>query len=154
MDYFLVKQLTPVSLPKGNSGEVGEASARLINSIAPLERLDFLALEALISDRLKLVLEQYLPHEDWQPCAFVDIKEQREKTFWFLPRLSYMPEQPIIASSGILASFLVRDEDFAKRSPGIFCIPNPKGAPFFTIHLSVAESILRRGICGFALERL
>jgi len=41
-----------------------------------------------------------------------------------------------------------------EKSSGIFYIPNPKGTPFVIVHLSVAESILRRGFCGLILERL
>ena len=151
MDYFLLKQLGTVSIPREKKHELGESSVRVMENVASLRKFDYIAAESLVSDRVKLLLEQYLPEQEWQPCAFVDPQEQ--ETFWFLPPISYVPED-ISFTNGLPCSVTINDEDFAEKSSGIFYIPNPKGTPFVIVHLSVAESILRRGFCGLILERL
>lgn len=154
MDYFLLKQLGNISIPKQKNTNQNEPSIRMIQGISSLEKFDYLAAEALVSDRLKLLLEQYLLDSEWQPCAFVEPSKKAQKTFWFLPPLPYLPEQITFAPNGTPYSIHINEDDFSKKSPGIFRIPNPKGTPFVIVHLSVAESILRRGFCGLELVRL
>lgn len=153
MDYFLLRQSGSIQIPKEKRHLKGEPSIRIMENVASLEQFDYLAAEALISNRLKLLFEQYLLEQDWQPCSFVEPQKEAEKTFWFLPPLSYQPEQVTFASNGLPCSVLVKEEDIAGKSPGIFYLPNPKGSPFVIIHLSVAESILRCGYCGLELNR-
>lgn len=154
MDYFLLKQAGAVSIPKPKQENAEEPSVRIMQDISALEKLDFLSAEALVSDRMKLLLEQYLISQEWQPCVFIEPSKKSQITFWFLPKLPYLPEDIVINMHGALVSFRVKEEDFAKKSPGIFRIPNPKGSPFIVLHLSIAESILRRGFCGLELLRL
>ena len=97
---------------------------------------------------------KYLPERDWHPCVFVEPPKQAQKIFWFFPTLSYTPKQISFTSNGLSCSIHIQEEDFITKSPGIFYIPNSKGTPFIIIHLSIAESILRRGFCGLELERL
>ena len=153
MDYFLLKQLGTVSIPREKKREPGESSVRVMENIASLRNFDYIAAESLVSDRVKLLLEQYLPEQEWQTCAFVDPQKQEQETFWFLPPISYVPED-ISFANGLPCSVTINDEDFAEKSSGIFYIPNPKGTPFVIVHLSVAERILRRGFFGLILERL
>lgn len=157
MDYFLVKQSGTVSIPKeiGKGDPVGmEPSVRIMDSVSILRKFDFIASEMLTSSRLKHLLEQYLMEQAWRPCIFVDLKKKEQETFWFLPPLPYAPEQISIASNGLPLAVYVGSQDFAKKSPGIFRIRSPKGVYSMVVHLSVAESILRRGICGLELKRL
>lgn len=154
MDYFLLKQLGNISVPRPKNGNQEEPSIRIMQDISSLEKFDYLAVESLVSDRMKLLLEQYLLDSEWQPCAFVEPSKEAQKTFWFLPPLPYLPEEVTFAPNGTLCSIRVKEEDFSKKSPGIFRISNPKGTPFVVVHLSVAESILRRGFCGLELVRL
>ena len=153
MDYFLLKQLGTISIPREKKHEPGESSVRVMENVASLRNFDYIAAESLVSDRVKLLLEQYLPEQEWQTCAFVDPQKQEQETFWFLPPISYVPEDVGFAN-GLPCSVTVNNDDFAEKSSGIFYIPNPKGTPFVIVHLSVAESILRRGFCGLLLERL
>lgn len=154
MDYFLLKQSGNISIPRTKDNKHDEPSIRIMQDISQLDRFDYLAAESLVSDRMKLLLEQYLLNSEWQPCAFVEPSKKLQKIFWFLPPLSYFPEQVTTAPNGTVCSIHVKKEDFCKKSPGIFRIPNPKGTPSVIVHLSVAESILRRGLCGLELVRL
>lgn len=154
MDYFLLRQSSTIQVPQEKNRQAGEPSIRIMEDISSLDKFDYLSAEALVSDRMKLLLEQYLLEQEWQPCAFVEPQKKTEKTFWFLPPLSYQPEQVTYASNGLPCAVFVKEEDFAKKSPGIFCLKNPKGSPFVIVHLSVAESILRRGYCGLELQRI
>lgn len=170
MDYFLVRQTGTAAIPgepKSETQPAGqpvsspvkpafdpEISIRPSNDITALEKFDFIASETLVSDRLKLLLEQYLPEQKWKPCVFIDQKRTLQKTFWFLPPLPYMPQLIKTSSAGIPAEIHVPEQDFAKKSPGIFCIRGRKGPRFLIVHLSIAESILRRGICGLELVPL
>lgn len=154
MDYFLLKQSGNISIPRTKDNKHDEPSIRIMQDISQLDRFDYLAAESLVSDRMKLLLEQYLLDSEWQPCAFVEPSKKLQKIFWFLPPLSYFPEQVTTAPNGTVCSIHVKKGDFCKKSPGIFRIPNPKGTPSVIVHLSVAESILRRGLCGLELVRL
>jgi len=157
MDYFLMKQSGTISIPKAAMPEVPssqEPSVRITEDLPSMSKYDYIASEQLLSDRLKQLLEQYLPEQPWQPCVFIDPKKKEQITFWFLPDLPYVPRQVIMASNGLPAAVFIDEQDFAKKSPGIFRIRSPKGTVFLIVHLSVAESILRRGICGLELERL
>lgn len=154
MDYFLLKQQGTISIPKEKEHNPEEPSIRIMENISSLEKFDYLAAEALFSDRIKLLLEQYLIEQDWRPCVFVEPAKQKQKTFWSLPSLTYSPDNVVFASNGIPCSITISENDFAKTSSGIFYIPNPKGAPFVIVHISIAESILRRGFCGLEFKRL
>ena len=154
MDYFLLRQSGTIQVPQEKNRQAGKPSIRIMEDISSLDKFDYLSAEALVSDRMKLLLEQYLLEQEWQPCAFVDPQKKAEKTFWFLPPLSYQPEQVTYASNGLPCAVCVKQEDFANKSPGISCLQNPKRSPLVLVHLSVAESILRRGYCGLELQRI
>ncbi len=154
MDYFLLKQIGTISIPKAKEHNQEEPSVRIMENTSYLERFDYLAEEALFSDRVKLLLEQYLIEKDWRPCTFVEPEKQEQKTFWFLPPLACSPDNVVFASNGIPCSISINEEAFARKSSGIFYIPNPKGTPFVIVHISIAESILRRGFCGLGFNRL
>lgn len=157
MDYFLIKQSGTVSIPKAAGQEASspeEPSVRIVEGLSSMSKYDYIASGQLISDRLKQLIEQYLPEQLWKPCVFVDPKKKEQIMFWSLPDLPYVPRQVVIASNGIPAAVYIDEQDFAEKSPGIFRIRNPKGTVFLIVHLSVAESILRRGICGLELVRL
>ncbi len=166
MDYFIIKQSGTISIPGEPRSETQtpdaskpavsspEISIRAIDDIAALDRFDFIAADTLISDRLKMLLEQYLPAQTWKPCVFINPSRKLQKTFWYLPPLPYQPEQIIYGTNGIPSAISVSRQDFARKSPGIFRIRSHKGPYVVIVHLSVAESILRRGICGLELVRL
>lgn len=157
MDYFLIKQSGTVFVPKAAGPEASspeEPSVRIAEDLSSMSKYDYIASGQLISDQLKQLIEQYLPEQLWRPCVFVDPKKREQITFWFLPDLPYVPRQVVIASNSIPAAVYIDEQDFAEKSPGIFRIRSPKGTVFLIVHLSVAESILRRGICGLELVRL
>ena len=157
MDYFLLKQSGTVTLPKAPKTEdasLEDPSVRIIHDIPSLQKFDYIAGEHLISDRLKQLMEQYLPEQLWRPCVFVDTQTVEQITFWFVPSLPYVPKKVVAASNGIPAAVYIDAQVVAEKAPGILHIQGAKGMSFLVVHLSVAESILRRGICGLKLLRL
>ncbi len=157
MDYFLIKQSGTVTIPKDTMAKdtsSEDPSVRIMQNVSSLDQFDYISQEHLISDPLKQLLEQYLPEQFWRPCVFVDTQKQEMKTFWFLPDLPYVPKKVVTASNGIPAYVYVDAQDFAKKAPAILLIHVSKGMSFLVVHLSVAESILRRGICGLEIIRL
>lgn len=157
MDYFLIKQSGTVTIPKDTMAKDAspeDPSVRIMQNVSSLDQFDYISQEHLISDPLKQLLEQYLPEQFWRPCVFVDTQKQEMKTFWFLPDLPYVPKKVVTASNGIPAAVYVDAQDFAKKAPAILLIHVSKGMSFLVVHLSVAESILRRGICGLEIIRL
>ena len=157
MDYFMIRQSGTITIPRAPSEEADsteDPSVRVMEDLTLLDKFDYLAGEHLLSDPLKQVIEQYLPEQLWRPCVFIHPQKKEQKTFWFLPPLPYQPKQVVFASNGLPAAVVVEAQDFAKKAPGIFRIRSPKGAVSVVVHLSVAESILRRGICGLELVRL
>ncbi|MDE7312409.1 MAG: hypothetical protein K2N87_12450 [Eubacterium sp.] len=163
MDYFLLKQSGTVTIPKAPKTEAStsadtsgaqEPSVRVMEHVGVLGKFDYIAREHLVSDRLKQLLELYLPGFAWRPCVFIDPPRKEQQTFWFLPALPYLPRRVVTASNGMPAAIFISEQDFARKAPGVLRIRSPKGTVFFLVHLSVAESILRRGICGLELEKL
>ncbi len=157
MDYFLLKQSGAISIPKDPTAldpRSHDPSIRVMDDLSALQKFDYIAGESLLSSRLKELIEQYLPEQAWRPCVFINPAQRQQEVFWFLPTLSYQPEKITTASNGTPSAIYVKETDFAKTSPGIFCIRSPKGSRYTIIHLSIAESILRRGICGLELARL
>lgn len=65
MDYFLLKQTGTVSIPKQKEHNQKEPSARIMENVSYLDKFDYIASEALFSDRVKLLLEKYLIEQDW-----------------------------------------------------------------------------------------
>lgn len=157
MDYFLIRQSGTISIPKAPGTESPaskEPSVRIMDDPASLDKFDYLAVEHLVSDRFRQLLSQYLPEQLWRPCFFVNPKKAGQKTFWFLPSLPYLPKKVVTASSGMPAAIYIEESDFASKAPGILLIRSPKRNACMIVHLSVAESMLRRGICGLELARL
>ena len=157
MDYFLIRQSGTITIPKAPPSESSapeDPSVRTMKDLPLLDKFDYIAVEHLLSDSLKKIIEQYLPEQPWRPCVFINPEKKEQKTFWFLPPLPYQPKEVTYASNGLPASIVVDAQDFAKKAPGILRIRSPKGTVFILVHLSIAESILRRGLCGLELERL
>lgn len=157
MDYFMIRQSGTITIPKAppeESAAPEDPSVRAMIDLSLLDKFDYLAIEHLFSDPLKQVIEQYLPEQLWRPCVFIHPQKKEQKTFWFLPPLPYQPKQVTFASNGLPAAIAVEPQDFCKKAPGIFRIRSPKGSVSIVVHLSIAESILRRGICGLELVKL
>ena len=157
MDYFMIRQSGTITIPKAlatESSSPEDPSVRTMKDLTLLNKFDYLANEHLPSTPLKQVIEQYLPEQLWRPCVFIHPQKKEQKTFWFLPPLPYQPKQVTFSSNGLPVAVFIDKQDFAKKAPGILRIRSPKGTVSIIVHLSVAESILRRGICGLELVRL
>lgn len=150
MDYLLLKQADSLAVKRGEITETDGAVICKSDDIQELHGVDFLEREGLASDRLKLLLEAYLVQKDWRACIFVNPGKAGAETFWFLDPEEYTPAQTGLDPASILTKLYFSDTEI----PRIFTVKPEKGVKSLVLHLSVAESILRRGILGLRMVPL
>jgi len=178
-DYFVLEQANIVQTGR-TSGELYKT-----DKIPDLSGLDYIQKDCLVSDRLKQLFEKYLPYNEWELAAFIDLDksqnilkqidynsapdkldanfdkilpelEKTQEVFWKLNVLEYIPsESTVFGGNGLVKTLYLSDTPppavvFRVKSP-----PNYSPRIFSTIvHLSVAESILRRKYTGANLVRV
>ena len=183
MDYFVlsqVKHFEGVDAHQVSSDE--ESELYKTSKISDLKGIDFIEKDFLISDRLKQLFEKYLPYNKWKMRVFADIgKAQKglmkrgtgnaanttkrdnlsgvcegaQAVFWKLAAEEYLPSEPSsFDKNGVLLELLINE----MLDTPIFKVilpENTKSKSFsIVVHLSVAESILRRKYLGVNLTRL
>ena len=153
MRYFVMEHINGdmPRRPQGYAAEVRETNDNKID-MGSLYGVDFNARDGLISGRLKLLMEKYMPKYKFAPVVFLDAKKQEQLDFWrfcppFLAAGSYRAEYK---NTGVVSHFCTGN----KNAPKIFSVRSPKNIWSVVVHASVAESILRRGILGLKLTRL
>lgn len=144
MDYFLLKQSNQIAWNQNEISQSKEATLCKLDDITQFKGIDYLSKENLISDRLKLILESFLPKNIWKPYVFMDMKKEKQEIFWNLEAEIYLPDKLELNSIG----YPHRMQIDVEKIPRIFRIVQKKGMVFIFLHLSVAESMLRRGILG------
>ena len=154
------------------------------SKIADLQAIDFIEKDFLISDRLKQLFEKYLPYNKWEMRVFLDlgkaqaelkkmghgtgnsanstkkdglagVSEGLQAVFWKLEAEVYIPsEQGVFDENGILQDLCI--SEMPDRPIFKIILPENTRSKSFSIvvHLSVAESILRRKYLGVNLIRL
>lgn len=147
MDYFLFKQAGQFMLDGKEVSGTEEATLCKANDITQVRGMDYIAHGGLVSDRLKLLLESFLPKNIWRPYIFMDMAKGEQEAFWYLELETYVPGQLELNATGYPCKMQVDIETV----PRIFKIAAKNGATFIIAHLSVAESMMRRGIVGLEL---
>ncbi len=98
----------------------------------------------LVSDRVKGLLEQYLPSMDFVPCM---LEGEEKPGYWaFAPKEQGAENARFGPDGSVLA---VRPLGLVP----IFTVPNYKKVSY-VINLALAESLLRRGFLNLGLERI
>ena len=155
MDYFILEQ---VSYFKGlDAQQVSKTKGSELyrtSKTADLQDIDYIEKDFLISDRLKLLFEKYLPYNKWELRVFLDLNKG-QAVFWKLEAEEYMAtEQSVFDENGILQELRISE----MLNTPIFKVilpENTKDRSFsIVVHLSVAESILRRKYLGVNLIRI
>ena len=151
MRYFVMEHIhienETVRRPQGYAAEIRETS-----DLSAFYGIDFSARDGLISERLKLLMERYMPKYRFTPVVFLDAKKQEQIGFWRFspPILAPARYQAEYKNTGVISRIDVTSED----APVVFSVRAPKGAWSVVVHAAVAESMLRRGIFGVKLTRL
>lgn len=147
MDYFLVKQKGIKPFIQQDILEEEEATICKVNDVKPFHSIDYIKKGNLVSNRLKELLELYQQKEIFRPYIFVNLDAQEEKTFWYWKVAEY---QPKVFQCGI-DGYVEKLEVYEDRVPRMFQVHSERGVVSTIIHLSIAESILRRGYLGLEL---
>ncbi|SUA98375.1 Uncharacterised protein [Paenibacillus thiaminolyticus] len=106
----------------------------------------------LVSDRMKALLEQYMPGLEWRAAILTDFQQARQDVYWLLrpPMEDCLSAQTEWYPNQTLKRLVLRQGEV--ESP-VFRI---KGLiePHIYIHLAVAESLLRRFFTGIRVQRV
>lgn len=148
LDYFLLEQIDYVSIGNVQVTILEEAVICKVGDISPLDKIDYIADKNLISDRLKSIFEFYLPKHKWTPYAFIDTSRSAEKTFWKLTPEMYAFTDSKFRADGFISGLFIAPGEYP---PAVFGVKSPKGIISSVVHISVAESILRRKFLGVRL---
>jgi len=196
MDYFVLGQIANVQVSKPEDGVVLYKT----DKIPELANLDYIQNGFLVSDRLKLLFELYMPYNKWILNAYLDLDKSQDilkqagydaevaavanmkglnekdrqikldkfeakydqirselketqSVFWRLDAAEYIPaENTVFGSNGFVSALCLSGEPPAP----VFKIraPEPPRLYSVVVHLSVAESMMRRKYLGVNLIRV
>lgn len=147
MNYFLVKQKGMKPVIRQVIMKEEEAVICKVNDIEPFRFIDYIKKDNLVSNRVKELLELFQPNEAFRPFIFVSLEKQEESTFWYWEVGAYEPISYQCGKDGLVEELVVDWETV----PRMFQVRSEQGAVSTIIHLSIAESILRRGYLGLEL---
>ena len=151
MDYFVLEQIDHVSI---NSIKVGETKNSVLyksNEISKLLKFDYIHKGSLVSERVKQLFESYLPHNRWVMNGYVDTENGDTLVFWKMGLFECIPLQgSVFRNDGIVKMISLSDDSL----PVVFKVRSPRGVISDIVHISVAESLLRRKYLGLKLTRL
>ncbi|MCL1873566.1 MAG: pentapeptide repeat-containing protein [Clostridiales bacterium] len=148
MHYYTMEPAGALLLPAAAGGENTELV--LVSDFKHFNDIDYDARSELISERLKLLMEQYLPEYDFEPVVFYDKEKDKQTIYWrFQPPL-YEDFHTTYRSDGIVKSISFPIND----APIVFTVRSPKAVRSIVVRMAVAESILRRSILGVKFTKV
>ena len=148
MRYYVMEALGDVLLPSVPKGE--DAEVVRVADFSRFEEVDYDSRNELISDRLKLLMERYMPKYDFQPVVFLDIEKQEQLVFWRFKPAFYENYQATFRNDGLVSNITFPDNN----APIIFSARSPKGVRSIVVRMAVAESTLRRCILGLKFSKV
>lgn len=148
MRYFVMEGLGTVLLPPAPKGENPEVV--LASDLGRFGEVDYDLRHELISNRLKMVIEHYLPRFDFQPLVYLDIEKQEQAVFWRFRPIQYTDYQATFRNDGIISGISFPNN----YAPVIFTARSPRGVRSIVVRIAVAESVLRRCILGVKFTKL
>ncbi|ADO54185.1 hypothetical protein [Paenibacillus polymyxa] len=106
----------------------------------------------LVSDRMKALLEKYMPGLEWRAAILTDFQQARQEVYWVLrpPKMDRLSAQTEWYPNETLKRLILRQGEM--ESP-VFRIVGLI-EPHIYIHLAVAESLLRRSFTGIRVQRI
>jgi len=148
MRYYVMEPSGNILLPlapKGDGAEVVKATA-----LERFREIDYDSRSELVSDRLKLLLERYLPRYDFKPVVYLDFEKKEQTVFWRFRPPCYDKYQASYRNDGIVSRFSFLDSN----APIVFTARSPKGVRSIVVRMAVAESALRRCILGLKFTKI
>ncbi|MBP1172898.1 hypothetical protein JOD82_003470 [Paenibacillus sp. 1182] len=106
----------------------------------------------LVSDRLKALLEKYMPGLKWKAAVLTNFQQVRQEVYWVLrpPMVDCLSAQTEWYPNDTLKHLVLKPGDIPSsvfRIVGLI-------EPHIYIHLAVAESLLRRSFTGIRVQRI
>jgi hypothetical protein len=148
MHHYVMEPADVILLP--TVPKCDEAEVVMTSDLSRFRDIDYETRSELISERLKLLLEQYLPEYDFEPVVYFDRDKEEHIVFWeFKPPL-YEDFQAVYRNDGIIShiSFPI------VNAPIVFTVRSPKKVRSIVVRMAVAESVLRRGIFGVKFTKI
>ena len=148
MRYYVMEEFGNVSLPTVPKGE--DAEVVISSELERFSEIDFDPHGELVSDRLKLLLERYMPKYDFQPVVFLDTKKQAQMVFWRFTPPDFDGYKAEFRNDGVISHISFLSDDF----PIVFTARSPRGVRSVVVRMAVAESTLRRSILGLKFTKV
>lgn len=108
---------------------------------------------ALLSDKLKQLIERYEPRCSFKPVILAEIAKGKQTPYWLAipPKVSCLAPETSFQQDGTLKNLVI---DEALAAPYPFFQVEGIHETFLVINIELAESILRRGFRGITLQRV
>jgi len=148
MRYYVMEPTGTILLPAVPKGENPEIV--LASDLNRFSDIDYDLRSELISDRLKLLMERYLPRYDFRPVVYLEKAKLAQMVFWRFKPPHYADYQATFRSDGVLAHISF----FHNKAPVVFTAQSPRGIRSIAVRMAVAESTLRRGIFGVKFSQI
>lgn len=148
MRYYVMEQLGKILLPAAPKGEGTEVI--IASNLSRLNEIDYDARSELISERLKLLMELFMPKYDFSPVVYLDPIKDEQMIFWRFRPPIYDKYKAIFRNDGIVSHILFQNI----HEPIVFTVRSPKGIRSIVVRMAVAESVLRRSILGLKFTKI
>lgn len=112
--------------------------------------IDYDARSELISERLKLLMELYMPKYEFEPVVYLEPVKDDQLIFWRFQPMYYADYQAVYRNDGIVSHITFLDD----CTPIVFTVRSPKGVRSIAVRMAVAESVLRRSILGLKFTKI
>jgi len=148
MRYYVMEPQDDILLPSPPKGE--DAEIVLATDLGRFNEVDYDARSELISERLKLLMEQYMPKYNFRPVVFLDQAKEEQLVFWRFSPPPHTDIEAVYRNDGMVSQITFLND----RLPIIFTTRSPKGIRSIVVRMAVAESALRRGILGLKFTKI
>ena len=148
MRYLVMEPVGNTLLPTVSGGKNNEVV--IASNLSRFDNIDYDARSELISERLKLLLEKYLPKYDFQPVVYLDTAKDNQMIFWRFGPPTYDGFDAEFRNDWLVSHITFMDD----RYPIAFTARSPRGVRSIVVRLAVAESALRRCILGVKFTKV
>jgi hypothetical protein len=148
MIYYAMEPPDNTLLPAAKKGE--KAEVILASDLSRYRGIDYDARNELISERLKQIIQRYMPNCVSKPVVYLDTGKNEQAIYWRFKPPVYEDIKADFRSDGIVSEIIFLNSN----APSMFTVISPKGVRSIAVRVAVAESILRRGILGLTFTEV
>jgi hypothetical protein len=148
MRYYVMEPTGTILLPAAPKDE--NAAVIAASDLGRFSDIDYDMRSELISDRLKMLIERYMPKFAFEPIVYLDLAKQEQAVFWRFRPAHYTDYQAAFRNDGIVSRISFSNYN----APVVFTARSPKGIRSIVVRMAVAESVLRRCILGVKFTKV